>query len=51
MKVEVKKNDDTSWYEMMFIGVADKGGAYELLYEDNTAQAVYKNEDVTLELH
>ena len=51
MKVEVKKNDDIILLRNDVIGVVDKGGAYELLYEDNTAQAVYKNEDVTLELH
>lgn len=50
MKVTVKKNNEVIIERNDVVSVTDKGGAYEVLYEDYMAQAVYKDDDVVLKL-
>ena len=48
MKVTVKKNDEVILERDDVRYVTDKGGAYEVVYEDYMAQAVYKDKDLWL---
>ena len=50
MKVTVKKDDEVILERDDVRYVTDKGGAYEVVYEDYMAQAVYKDENIKLEL-
>jgi hypothetical protein len=50
MKVTVKKNGNVILERNDVVSVTDRFGAYELVYENGMAQAVYKDNDVVLEL-
>ena len=50
MKITVKKNNEVILERNDVVSVTDKFGAYEVLYENHMAQAVYKGDDVVLEL-
>ena len=51
MKMTVKKNDVVIIEHDDVVSVTDKVGAYEVEYEDGMAQAIYKADDVVLELY
>lgn len=51
MKIKVKKNNETLIARDDVISITDKGGAYEIVYEDYMAQAVYKDDGIVLEVY
>lgn len=51
MKITVKKNDVVVFEHDDVVSVTDKGGAYEVVYADGMARAIYKADDVVLELY
>lgn len=51
MRVIIKKNDEVILECTDVKKVTDKGGAYELIYENDMGRAVYKGNDVVLELY
>jgi len=50
MRITVKKNKKVIIERNDVFSVKDKGGAYEITYDNYTAQAVFKADDVVLEV-
>lgn len=51
MKMTVKKNGENILERADVISVKDVIGAYEVIYEDETGQYVYKDDDVIIEIN
>lgn len=50
MKITVKKGEEILISREDAVSVADKGGAYEVIYADGTGQLVYKGEGIKITL-
>lgn len=50
MKITVKKGEEILISREDAVSVADKVGAYEVFYADETGQLVYKDESVEITL-
>lgn len=50
MKITVKKFEEILINRDDVVAVADKGGAYEIFYEGETGQLVYKADGIKIEI-
>lgn len=50
MKITAKKNGQIILEREDAVIVVDKGGAYEVIYADETGQLIYKDKDVIIEI-
>lgn len=50
MKITVKKFEEILINRDDVVAVADKGGAYEIFYKDETGQLVYKADGIKIEI-
>lgn len=48
MKITVKNGEEILISREDAVNVTDKGGAYEVMYADETGQLVYKGEEVEI---
>lgn len=48
MRITVKKGEKILVSREDAVSVTDKGGAYEVMYADETGQLVYKGEEVEI---
>lgn len=50
MKITVKNGEEILISREDAVSIADKGGAYEVIYADETGQLVYKGEGIKITL-
>lgn len=51
MKIKVIKNESTILSRDDVESIKDKGGAYEVSYEDETGQIIYKDDKLKIEIN
>lgn len=45
MKITVSKDKEIMMHREDVVSITDKGGAYEVIYEDKIGQLIYKDKD------